>query len=187
MNSNIETIIKKVVKRAIDLYLNQNSILNIDNEPFDNEFFNTKLGIFVELADSEDTVIALGNISSELTVLDNIIFVLINTIKSLDEEYIEKLRNNELKIRVWFVDEYLNLKNKDEREKVYGVSINKPAIMINKNDVNTYCYLPSVWEEQSDAIYILENLAINAGLDKNAWKENEIDLITFKPNLIEIN
>jgi len=100
MNSNIETIIKKVVKRAIDLYLNQNSILNIDNEPFDNEFFNTKLGIFVELANNEDTVIALGNISSELTVLDNIIFVLINTIKSLDEEYIEKLRNNELKIRV---------------------------------------------------------------------------------------
>lgn len=187
MNSNIETIIKKVVKRAIDLYLNQNSILNIDNEPFDNEFFNTKLGIFVELADSEDTIIALGNISSELTVLDNIIFVLINTIKSLDEEYIEKLRNNELKIRVWFVDEYLNLKNKDEREKVYGVSINKPAIMINKNDVNAYCYLPSVWEEQSDAIYILENLAINAGLDKDTWKENEIDLITFKPNLIEIN
>ena len=187
MDPNIEIIIKKVAKRAIDLYTQQNSILDIDNEPFDNDFFNSKPGVFVEIVDETETVIALGNIKSELNILDNVIFVLINTVKNLDEEYIGKLKNNELKVKIWLVNEYVNLKNQTEREKVYGVSVNKPAIIINKNDINTYCYLPSVWEDQSDAIYILENLAINADLDKDAWKENEIDLITFKPTLITIN
>jgi AMMECR1 domain-containing protein len=79
------------------------------------------------------------------------------------------------------------LKGQTEREKVYGISVNKPAILINKNDLNTYCYLPSIWKDQSDAIYILENLAINANLEKDDWKNNDLNLITFKPTLVTIN
>lgn len=187
MEPAIETIIKKVAKRAIDLFINENVILNIDNEPFDNKYLSSKFGVFIEIADQEETITALGNIENNITILDNIIFVLINVIKTLDTEYLEKLKNNQLTIRIWIVESYINLKGQTEREKVYGISVNKPAILINKNDTNTYCYLPSIWKDQSDAIYILENLAINANLEKDDWKNNDLDLITFKPTLITIN
>ena len=61
----------------------------------------------------------------------------------------------------------MNLKDQTEREKIYNISINKPAILINKDNTNYYCYLPSIWKEQNDPIYILENLAINANLNKD--------------------
>jgi hypothetical protein len=100
MEPAIETIIKKVAKRAIDLFINENAILNIDNEPFDNEFLSSKFGVFIEIAEQEETITALGNIENNITILDNIIFVLINTIKTLDTEYLEKLKNNQLTIRI---------------------------------------------------------------------------------------
>jgi AMMECR1 domain-containing protein len=92
-----------------------------------------------------------------------------------------------LTIKIWIVESYINLKGKSETEKLYGVSINKPGILINKDNINFYCYLPSVWSEQNDAVYILENLAENANLSKDAWKNSNLDLITFKSNPIIIN
>lgn len=186
MDTTIENILKKVVKRALDLYLNSNTILNIDNESFDNEFLKNKFGVFIEIVDQNESIAALGNIENDINILDNIIFVLINTIKTLDTENIEKLKNNQLNIRLWIVESYTNLKNQTEREKTYSISANKPAILINKNNTNYYCYLPSIWEEQNDPIYILENLALNAGLDKDEWKNINLDLIIFNPILITI-
>ena len=100
MTLEIENIIKKVVKRAIDLYLNNNTILNIDNESFDNQFLNNKFGIFVEIIDQNESITALGNIENDVKILDNLIFVLINTIKTLDLENLEKLKNNQLTIKI---------------------------------------------------------------------------------------
>jgi AMMECR1 domain-containing protein len=97
------------------------------------------------------------------------------------------LQNNKLTVKIWIVDSYINLKGKTENEKLYGVSINKPGILINKDNLNFYCYLPSVWNEQNDAVYILENLAENAKLNKDAWKDSNLDLITFKSNPLIIN
>ncbi len=187
MDQTIQTIIKKIIKRATDLYLKDRSILNIDNEPFDNEYFNKKTGVFIELVDNGETVAAFGNVIPELSLLNNLIFVLISTIESLDEEYMEKLKNNELTIKIWTVNSHLNLKNKSEREKIHGISSGKPGIIINKNDEQTYCYLPSIWKETSDPIYILENLSLNANLNKDDWKENDIDLITFQSDVTIIN
>ncbi|MDD3808633.1 MAG: hypothetical protein PHG49_04015, partial [Candidatus Pacebacteria bacterium] len=93
-------IIKKIVKRAIDLYLKDKSILDIDNEPFDNEYFDKKIGVFIEIIDNNETILSLGNVEPELKILNNLIFVLISTIKYLDEQYVEKLKNNELTIKI---------------------------------------------------------------------------------------
>jgi len=186
MDTNTENIIKKVIKRAIDLYLDENTILNIDNESYQNDFLKNSFGVFIEISDNEGNTNALGNIQSDALLLNNIVYVLINIIKNLRETYMEKLKNNELNIRIWIVDNYINLKGKAENEKIYNVSINKPAILINKDEISTYCYLPSVWETESDTTFILENLSINAGLDKDAWKDNGIDLITFKPLLVTL-
>lgn len=187
MDQKIQTIIKKIVKRAIDLYLKDKSILDIDNEPFDNGYFNKKIGIFIEIVDNNETILSFGNVQPELKILNNLIFVLISTIESLDEQYLEKLKNNELTIKIWIINDYSNLKNKSEREKIHGISFNKPGIIIAKNDKNTYCYLPTIWKETSDPIYILENLSLNANLNKDAWKENGIDLIVFYPEVMTIN
>ncbi|MFA5230053.1 MAG: hypothetical protein WC422_01195 [Candidatus Paceibacterota bacterium] len=100
MDINIETIIKKITKRAIDLFINQGMILNVDNNSFQNDYFNNKFGIFVEIADQNQLISAFGNIESDVNVLENLIFVLINTLKSLPAEYIEKLQNNSLNIRI---------------------------------------------------------------------------------------
>ncbi|MDD3156398.1 MAG: hypothetical protein PHP14_03270, partial [Candidatus Pacebacteria bacterium] len=94
MDQNIQIIIKKIVKRAIDLYLKDKSILDIDNEPFDNEYFDKKIGVFIEIVDNDETILSLGNVEPELKILNNLIFVLISTIKYLDEQYVEKLKNN---------------------------------------------------------------------------------------------
>ncbi len=187
MDIQIETIIKKVVKRAIDLFIQDNSILNIDKEVFQDDFFNNKFGVFIEITDSESSITSLGNIESDVPILDNIIYVLINVIKTLDPEEFERLKNNELTIKIWIVDSFINLKGKTETEKLYGVSVNKPGILINKDNINFYCYLPSVWDEQNDAVYILENLAENANLPKDAWKDSNLDLITFKSVPLIIN
>jgi len=187
MDQNIQIIIKKIVKRAIDLYLKDKSILDIDNEPFDNEYFDKKIGVFIEIVDNDETILSLGNVEPELKILNNLIFVLISTIKYLDEQYVEKLKNNELTIKIWTINDYTNLKNKSEREKIHGISSDKPGIVITKNDKNTYCYLPSIWKETSDPIYILEKLSLNANLDKDTWKENDVDLIVFYPEVTIIN
>jgi hypothetical protein len=100
MDIQIETIIKKVAKRAIDLYLQNNSILNIDKEVFQDDFFNNKFGVFIEISDSESSITSLGNIENDVTILDNIIYVLINTIKTLAPEDIDRLKNNELTIKI---------------------------------------------------------------------------------------
>jgi len=187
MDINIETIIKKITKRAIDLFINQGMILNVDNNSFQNDYFNNKFGIFVEIADQNQLISAFGNIESDVNVLENLIFVLINTLKSLPAEYIEKLQNNSLNIRIWIVENYNNIKGLSDNEKLYNISANKPAILINKNNTNSFCYLPIIWKDESDPIYILENLAISAELNKDDWKDKDIDLITFNPQAIAIN
>jgi AMMECR1 domain-containing protein len=105
----------------------------------------------------------------------------------LPAEYIEKLQNNSLNIRIWIVENYNNIKGLSDNEKLYNISANKPAILINKNNTNSFCYLPIIWKDESDPIYILENLAISAELNKDDWKDKDIDLITFNPQAIAIN
>jgi hypothetical protein len=100
MELQIETIIKKVAKRAIDLFVQTNSILNIDKEVFQDDFFNNKFGVFIEITDSNSSITSLGNIENDIPILDNIIYVLINTIKTLSEEDFEKLKNNVLTIKI---------------------------------------------------------------------------------------
>ena len=187
MNNDIETIIKKIAKRTIDLFTNQGAILNIDNGSFQNDYFNNKFGIFVEIADHYELISAFGNIESDVNILENLIFVLVNTMKALPVEYIEKLKNHSLNIRVWVVESYDNIKGLSDNEKIYNISAQKPAILINKNDTNSFCYLPIIWKDESDPIYILENLAISAGLNKDDWKNQSIDLIVFNPQAIIIN
>jgi len=100
MDTNTENIIKKVIKRAIDLYLDENTILNIDNESYQNDFLKNSFGVFIEISDNEGNTNALGNIQSDALLLNNIVYVLINIIKNLRETYMEKLKNNELNIRI---------------------------------------------------------------------------------------
>ncbi len=187
MDENTINIIKKVTKRAIDLFINQGVILDIDISTYANNYFNNKFGVFVEVTDKDELISAFGNIESDTHLIQNIIFVLVSTMKSLPDEYIQKLQDNLLNIRVWIVEGYTNIKGLSENEKIYNISANKPAILINKNDTNSFCYLPTIWKDESDPIYILENLAINAELDKDAWKNPSIDLITFDPQSIIIN
>lgn len=187
MDINLETIIKKITTRAIDLFVNQGVILDVDKNSYQNEYFDNRFGIFVEIAEQNELISAFGNITSEVSLLDNLIFVLVNTLKSLPDEYIEKLKTNSLNIRIWIVESYTNIKGLSDNEKIYNISANKPAILINQNDTHSFCYLPIIWKEESDPIYILENLAVSAELNKDDWKNKDIDLITFNPRSIVIN
>jgi hypothetical protein len=100
MDIQIETIIKKVTKRAIDLFLESNSILNIDKEVLNSDYFNNKFGVFIEITDPEASITSLGNIENDIPILDNIIYVLINTIKTLNENDLLRLKNNELTVKI---------------------------------------------------------------------------------------
>jgi hypothetical protein len=80
--------------------LENNSILNIDQETYQSEYFNNKFGVFIEITDSESSITSLGNIENDMPILDNIIYVLINTIKTLDETDLQRLQNNKLTVKI---------------------------------------------------------------------------------------
>lgn len=187
MDINIINLLKKVAKRAIDLFVTQGTILDIDTSNYPNDYFKNRFGIFIEITEQDELISAFGNIESDTNLVENLIFVLVNTMKSLPEEYLQKLQNNLLSIRIWIVEDYTNIKGLSDNEKIYNISANKPAILINKDNVNSFCYLPTIWKDESDPIYILENLAISANLDKDDWKNKDIDLITFNPKDIIVN
>ena len=95
-----EKQIKTIAKRAADLFLNSKEMLTIDADFFENRFFQSQKGVFIEIGTDKETISSLGNLKAGTNLLENISFVVFHTLASLDEEALEKLKQNEYHLRV---------------------------------------------------------------------------------------
>ncbi len=175
-----EKQIKTIAKRAADLFLNSKEMLTIDADFFENRFFQSQKGVFIEIGTDKETISSLGNLKAGTNLLENISFVVFHTLASLDEEALEKLKQNEYHLRVWIIEDFEQVNQFDTERFFDKLIIQRPGIIINHDKDNSYCFLPKVWSEIFDPSTIMEKLAEHAGLNNEDWKDPENTIIIFK-------
>lgn len=84
----------------------------------------------------------------------------------------EELDNIKIEISVLSKPKKLEFKNQEELMN----NINKDMGIILKKEHHSATFLPQVWKEISEKTIFLEHLSIKAGLNKDAWRESDIEI-----------
>lgn len=85
-------------------------------------------------------------------------------------------KNLEIEVSILSTPEQLHYTDEKDLLK----KINKKRGLILKSGLRTATFLPQVWKELPDKVEFLENLAMKAGLHKDAWKHAEFWSYTVK-------
>jgi len=88
----------------------------------------------------------------------------------------EELKKVKIEVSVLSIPKKLEFK--DEKDLLEKIN-NKMGIILKK-DYHTATFLPQVWEQLPDKIDFLGQLSLKAGLNKDAWKNSEIEYYTVK-------
>ncbi|MBD3247190.1 AmmeMemoRadiSam system protein A [Candidatus Pacearchaeota archaeon] len=84
----------------------------------------------------------------------------------------KELENVRIEVSVLSKPKRLDYKTPEELIK----KLKKYMGIILKKGFNSSTFLPQVWEQIQDKQEFLEHLSIKAGLDKNAWKDEETEI-----------
>jgi AmmeMemoRadiSam system protein A len=87
----------------------------------------------------------------------------------------EELGKIKIEISILSIPERLEFKDPEELLRKIN---NKMGIILRKGHY-TSTYLPQVWEQLTKKEEFLESLCIKAGLKKNEWKEQGIEVYTY--------
>ncbi|KKP35403.1 MAG: hypothetical protein UR26_C0005G0017 [candidate division TM6 bacterium GW2011_GWF2_32_72] len=165
-------------KEAIKNHL-QNKIIKIDSKNLDKKFLEKK-GCFVTIKKNNKLRGCIGTILPNKPlyqcILDNAINAAVNDSRFSPIQQ-EELTQIELEISV--LTPPTNLSFKSSQELLEKLQPNIDGVILSKN-LNSATYLPQVWKDLPNKDEFLSSLCIKAGLSKDAWKQNNINIKTYQ-------
>ena len=96
---------------------------------------------------------------------------------------LSKQEIDKIKIEVSVLTNPEKLEFSDENDLLS--KIDKDMGIILKKGVKSATFLPQVWEQLPDKIKFLQHLCLKAGLDKNAWKSDNIEIFYYRVEKFE--
>lgn len=86
---------------------------------------------------------------------------------------------NEIKIEISVLGKPKKLEYKDFKELIKKLEKKRPGVIIEKG-LHSATFLPQVWDEAKSPENFMSLLCQKAALEKNYWKNNSLEVYTYK-------
>jgi AmmeMemoRadiSam system protein B/AmmeMemoRadiSam system protein A len=149
------------------------------------ESFQAHCGTFVTLKIRGQLRGCIGNLTSTESVLDGVKRNAVNA--AFHDPRFSSLSAAELdrtEIEVSILTKPLPLAYRDTRELIQKLRINVDGVIIRKGHTSA-TFLPQVWEQLPRPEDFLTHLCTKAGLPSDAWKNCELEVLTYQVQYFE--
>ena len=149
------------------------------------ERFQAHCGTFVTLKIEGQLRGCIGNLTSTESVLDGVKRNAINA--AFHDPRFSSLSAAELdqtNIEVSILTEPLPLEYQGPRDLIQKLRVIVDGVIIRKGHANA-TFLPQVWEQLPQPENFLNHLCMKAGLQSDAWKHSELEVLTYQVQYFE--
>jgi AmmeMemoRadiSam system protein A len=87
-------------------------------------------------------------------------------------------------IEVSILTEPLPLAYQDSQDLIQKLRVNVDGVIIRKGHASA-TFLPQVWEQLPQPENFLNHLCMKAGLPADAWKDSELEVLTYQVQYFE--
>jgi len=153
----------------------------------DDDRFNLPCGTFVTLKINDQLRGCIGNLTSTETVLEGVRRNAINA--ALRDPRFSPLSKDELertRIEVSILSEPQPLAYRDGPDLIKKLHPHVDGVIIRKDHASA-TFLPQVWEQLPRPEDFLSHLCMKAGLPSDAWKNTELEVLTYQVQYFEEN
>jgi AmmeMemoRadiSam system protein A len=153
----------------------------------DDDQFQLPCGTFVTLKIGERLRGCIGNLTSTETVLDGVRRNAVNA--ALHDPRFPSLTKDELeqsRIEVSILTEPQALAYRDGADLVKKLRPHVDGVIIRKGHASA-TFLPQVWEQLPGPEDFLTHLCLKAGLPAGAWKNSDLEVLTYQVQYFEEN
>jgi AmmeMemoRadiSam system protein B/AmmeMemoRadiSam system protein A len=153
----------------------------------DDDCFNLSCGTFVTLKIKGQLRGCIGNLTSTDTVLDGVRRNAVNA--ALRDPRFPPLSVDELeriRIEVSILSDPQPLEYRDGQELINKLRSHVDGVIIRKDHASA-TFLPQVWEQLPRPEDFLAHLCMKAGLPSDAWKNSELEVLTYQVQYFEEN
>jgi AmmeMemoRadiSam system protein A len=149
--------------------------------------FKLNCGTFVTLKIRGKLRGCIGNLTSTETVLDGVKRNAVNA--ALHDPRFSPLSKDELdrtEIEVSILTEPQPLAFRDGQDLIKKLRAHVDGVIIRKGHASA-TFLPQVWEQLPKPEDFLSHLCTKAGLPSDAWKNSELEVLTYQVQYFEEN
>lgn len=153
----------------------------------DDDQFNLPCGTFVTLKIKGRLRGCIGNLTSTETVIDGVRRNAVNA--ALHDPRFAPLSKAELErtqIEVSILSEPQPLAYRDGPDLIKRLRAHVDGVIIRKDHASA-TFLPQVWEQLPEPEEFLTHLCLKAGLPAEAWKNSELEVLTYQVQYFEEN
>ena len=151
------------------------------------DYFGLKRGTFVTLKMKGQLRGCIGNLTSTETVIEGVQRNAINA--AFHDPRFAPLAKEELgrtEIEVSILTEPQPLVYRDWQDLIKKLRVHVDGVIIRKGHASA-TFLPQVWEQLPRPEEFLAHLCIKAGLSSQAWKNSELQVLTYQVQYFEEN
>lgn len=173
------TILKKLTAKSPDTESDTLAPALLD------ESFQAHCGTFVTLKIQGKLRGCIGNLTSTESVLDGVKRNAVNA--AFHDPRFSSLSAAELdrtEIEVSILTEPLPLEYRHTRELIQKLRVNVDGVILSKGH-RSATFLPQVWEQLPRPEDFLTHLCMKAGLPSDAWKNSELEVLTYQVQYFE--
>jgi AmmeMemoRadiSam system protein A len=146
----------------------------------DDQVFDHPGGVFVTLKKADNLRGCIGNIEPIRSIKDgvaaNVVSAAFHDTRFAPLAY-EEL--NQVNISISILTEPEPLEFKDPEELCASLQKGVDGVILRYGN-SSATFLPQVWEQLPDVELFLSHLSLKAGLSKDAWKSENIDISTYQ-------
>lgn len=149
------------------------------------EMFQLHNGTFVTLKIKGQLRGCIGNLTSAETVLEGVKRNAVNA--AFHDPRFSPLTAKELdqtEIEVSILTEPLPLEYRGGEDLIQKLRANVDGVIIRKGHASA-TFLPQVWEQLPHPDQFLSHLCMKAGLPSDAWKDQELEVLTYQVQYFE--
>jgi len=174
------SIARDVIKKE----LFHNSDTSQDNSSISPKM-NEKRGTFVTLTINNNLRGCIGNISSNEPIIKGIRNNAVNAAFH-DPRFrpLSKTEWKDVKIEISILTEPGKLNYSDRNDLLEKLRPGIDGVIIKKG-MHQSTFLPQVWDQLPEKREFLTHLCLKAGLDKNAWENESIEVLTYQVQAFE--
>jgi MEMO1 family protein len=184
LNGRQGQILVKLARQTIEERLDKRSI-KVDPNAMTDSVFNQKRGTFVTLTIDKQLRGCIGNLDSKDSIVDGIERNAVNA--AFRDPRFPPLKAGELDrvdIEVSILTEPQPLKYRDSEDLLSKLRVNVDGVILRKGSASA-TFLPQVWAQLPQPETFLSHLCTKAGLSSDAWKEGNLDILTYQVQCFE--
>lgn len=177
MDSQYKKMLLSLARKVLE-----NELLDSHNnlKKYNIEPLRQKNGVFVTLLKNQKLRGCIGRIESDLSLFQNVIDL--SKAAAFDDHRFEKLTARELEkivIEISILSVPIKVDGISSFDKIMQLTPKKDGVVLSAKGKKA-TFLPQVWDAVPIREDFISDLCHKAGLSKNYWKTNSIDISTYQ-------